>query len=221
MPERGIYTIVEGGDGVGKSSVVQYLAQRNREERGVRTFTVEEPDSLRDENGRALVPIAETLRTTIKAKEFGRSALTNVLLFNAARRENLLQGIEPALAAGIDVFGARNFESTTVYQGFGQGWDIEEIWRMVLEATSEDYMHPDHTFVLDLPEHERLLRLAMRDTDVNLDTFESMPSDFQVRVNQGYKDLAVLRGYPIVSALPKLEVVGNEVWQHMHGQKAA
>lgn len=169
----------------------------------------------------ALVPIAETLRTTIKAKEFGRSALTNVLLFNAARRENLLQGIEPALSAGIDVFGARNFESTTVYQGFGQGWDIDEIWRMVLEATSDAYMHPDHTFVLDIPEHDRLLRLAMRDTDVNLDTFESMPSDFQIKVNQGYKDLAELRGYPIISALPKLEIVGNEIWQQIHRQKAA
>jgi len=221
MSERGSYTVIEGGDGVGKSSVVNYLAERNRRERGITTYTLEEPDSLRDENGTTLVPIAETLRTTIKAKEFGRTALTNVLLFNASRRENLLQGIEPALAAGIDVFAARNYESTTVYQGFGQGWDIDEIWRMVLEATSDEYMHPNHTFVLDLPEHERLLRLAMRDTDINLDTFESMPSDFQVRVNQGYKDLAVLRGYPIVSALPAIEVVGDAIWQHMHGQKAA
>ena len=219
MSERGIYTVVEGGDGVGKSSIIHYLAERNRVERGVRTFTLEEPDSLRDENGIALVPIAETLRTTIKAKEFGRSALTNVLLFNASRRENLLQGIEPALAAGIDIFGARNFESTTVYQGFGQGWDIEDIWRMVLEATSEEYMHPDHTFVLDLTEQERLLRLAMRDSDVNLDTFESMPSDFQVRVNSGYKQLADLRGYPLISAAPALEVVGDQIWNMIHPAK--
>ena len=213
MSERGIYTVIEGGDGVGKSSLIHYLAERNRKERGVRTFTLEEPDSLRDENGVALVPIAETLRTTIKAKEFGRSALTNVLLFNASRRENLLQGIEPALAAGIDIFAARNFESTTVYQGFGQGWDIKDIWRMVLEATSEEYMHPDHTIVLDLTEQERLLRLALRDSDVNLDTFESMPNDFQVKVNNGYKQLADLRGYPLVSAAPAIEIVGEEVWE--------
>ena len=216
MSERGIYTVIEGGDGVGKSSIVHYLAERNREERGVQTFTIEEPDSLRDENGVALVPIAETLRTTIKAKEFGRSALTNVLLLNASRRENLIQGIEPALAAGIDIMGARNFESTTVYQGFGQGSDINEIWRMVLESTSDEYMHPDHTFVMDLPEEERLLRLAMRDTDVNLDTFESMPSDFQIKVNEGYKTLASMRGYPLISAQPALEIVGDDIWQRMH-----
>lgn len=216
MSERGIYTVIEGGDGVGKSSLVHYLAEKNRLERGVQTFTLEEPDSLRDEQGVALVPIAETLRTTIKAKEFGRSALTNVLLFNASRRENWLQGIEPALTQGIDVIAARNFESTTVYQGFGQGWDIDEIWRMVLEATSDDYMHPDHTFVLDLSEEERLLRLAMRDTDVNLDTFESMPNGFQVRVNNGYKTLAHMRGYPLVSAAPSLEEVAEEIWHSMH-----
>ena len=42
MPERGTYTVIEGGDGVGKSTVVDLLAKRNRLERGVKTFTVEE-----------------------------------------------------------------------------------------------------------------------------------------------------------------------------------
>jgi len=216
MSERGVYTVIEGGDGVGKSSIVHYLAERNRHERGVTSYTLEEPDSLRNEKGDALVPIAETLRKTIKAKEFGRSALTNVLLFNASRRENLLQGIEPALAKGIDIFAARNFESTTVYQGFGQGWDIDQIWQMVREATSEEYMNPDHTFVLTLSEHERLLRMAMRDSNAALDTFESLPSTFQVAVNEGYQTLAGMRGYPLISASPALEVVGNEIWQSIH-----
>jgi len=220
MPERGTYTVFEGGDGVGKSSLVHYMAERNRRERGVKTYTLEEPDSLRDENGIALVPIAEALRKIIKAKEYTRDPLTNVLMFNASRRENLLQGIEPALAAGIDIMAARNFESTTVYQGFGQGWDIDEIWRLVQEATSEEYMHPDHTFVLDLPEEARLLRLATRDSKAHLDTFESLPTDFQVRVNNGYRQLADLRGYSIISALPKLEIVGEEIWQQMHGKAA-
>lgn len=220
MPKRGTYTVIEGADGVGKSSIVQYLAERNRRERGVTTYTIEEPDSLRDEQGKALVPIAETLRTTIKAKEYDRSALTNVLLFNASRRENLLQGIMPALAAGIDVISARNFESTTVYQGFAEGWDIDEIWRMVQDATSDEYMHPDHTFVLYLPEEARLARLATRDSHSHLDTFESRPTDFQVKINKGYRTLAELRGYPLVSALPELEIVGNDIWERMHDKKS-
>lgn len=221
VTERGRYSVWEGGDGIGKSSVITYMAERNRRERGVRTFTLEEPDSLRDEKGTALVPIAEELRRIIKSKEYGRSALTNVLLFNASRRENLIQGIEPALAAGIDVMAARNFESTTVYQGFAEGWDIEEIWRMVLESTSEQYMHPDDTFVLDLPEEERLLRLAMRDSEADLDTFESRPTDFQTKVNEGYRKLADLRGYPLISARPSLKVIGDQMWHMMHDQKDA
>ena len=216
MSERGRIAILEGGDGVGKSTVMQLLAERNREERGRRTFTIEEPDSLRDENGVALVPIAEELRTLIKAKKFARSALSNVHLFDVSRRENLLQGIEPALAAGIDIFGARNWESTTVYQGMGQGWDLDEIERMVLEATSYEYMHPDFTFVLDLPEKERLQRMAMRDSIATLDTFESLPTEFQMAVNNGYRTLADMRGYPLISALPSAKEIADEIWQHMN-----
>ena len=213
MPIRGRYIVIEGGDGVGKSTIVHMLAQRNRLERGVTTFTLEEPDSIRDEHGIALVPIAETLRDTIKSKVFGRSALTNVLLFNASRRENLLQGIEPVLAAGSDVFAARNFESTTVYQGLAEGWDVGEIWRMVEETTSAQYMHPDFTFILDLPEPERLKRLVMRDSKASLDTFESRPTDFQIKVNNGYRSLSDMRGYPLISALPSAEEVTKTIWE--------
>lgn len=215
MPERGMRVVFEGGDGVGKSTIMQMLAERNRRERGVRTFTLEEPDSIRDETGKALVPISEELRTIIKSKKYGRSALSNVHLFDVSRRENLLQGIEPALAAGIDVYCARDWDSTNAYQGFGQGWDLDEIRRMVLEATSEDYMNPDFKFYLDLPEDVRIQRLASRDNMATLDTFESMQSDFHLRVAEGYRTLARINDRPLISALPPRDEIGEEIWRHM------
>jgi dTMP kinase len=220
MPERGIRVVFEGGDGVGKSTIMQMLAERNRRERGVRTFTLEEPDSIRDETGKALVPIAEELRTIIKSKKYRRSALSNVHLFNTSRHENLLQGIEPALAAGIDVYCARDWDSTNAYQGFGQGWDLDEIRRMVVEATSEDYMNPDFKFYLDLPEDMRLQRLAARDDKAALDTFESMQDDFHLRVAEGYRTLARMNNRPLISALPSREEIADEIWQHMYGKAA-
>lgn len=215
MSERGQRIVIEGGDGVGKSTTMHLLAARNRTERGRTTYTLEEPDSLRDEQGNALVPIAEELRTLIKSKKIGRSALSNVHLFNVARRENLLQGIEPALEAGIDIFCARDWNSTTVYQGYGQGWGLQTIEDMVLAATSDAYMHPDHTFVLDLDEKSRQFRLASRDSNATLDTFESLPDDFQERVGEGYRLHAANRGYHLISAAPAPAEVADTIWQHI------
>ena len=212
---RGRYIVIEGGDGVGKSTIVQLLAERIARDPDLKTLITEEPGSLRDEKGTIVVPIAHELRTMIKAKSLTRSPLTNVLLLNASRRENWLQGIEPALVAGYDVISARNWESTTAYQGFGQGWDIDHIEAMVLEATSKEYMHPDFTFILDLPEKERLARQGKRDYNSAADTFESLTDDFHTRVNDGYRTIAKLRGYPLISARPSPDDVVDAIWQHM------
>ena len=213
---RGRYIVIEGGVGVGKSTIVQLLAERIARDAGLKTLITEEPGSLRDEKGTIVVPIAHELRIMIKAKSLTRSPLTNVLLLNASRRENWLQGIEPALVAGYDVISARNWESTTAYQGFGQGWDIDHIEAMVLEATSKEYMHPDFTFILDLPEKERLARQGKRDYNSSADTFESLADDFHTRVNDGYRTIAELRGYPLISARPSPDEVVDAIWQHVH-----
>ena len=217
MGERGMRVVIEGGDGVGKTTVMHLLAERNRKERGVETYTLEEPDSVRDAHGNALVPMAEQLRTIIKAKKYGRSTLTNVMLFNASRRENNLQIVEPGLSAGKDTYQARDFDSTTVYQGYGEGWNIDDIHRMVEEATSPDYMAPDYKYVLDLPEEERQRRVALRDNLSSLDTFESMGNEFHIRVAEGYRRLAHDKGLPLVSALPPAEEVADIMWRDMHG----
>lgn len=216
MSERGRYIVFEGGDGVGKSTIVHQLAKRNRQERGRQTYTLEEPDSVRDEKGKSLVPMSEIIGKIVKDGSLARTAFTNVALFNVARRENLLQAIEPALETGIDVFAARNFESTTVYQGFGQGQDIDEIWDEVARATSEKYMHPDHLFILDLTEEERRARLAGRGTDSDKDAFEKLGKSFNDKVNDGYRRLAALRGYPLISAARSVDDIVNDIWQRIN-----
>lgn len=216
MTERlGRYYVVEGGDGVGKSTLVHGLADRARTLLNLEVITIEEPDGALDNDGNSIVPISVELRKIIKAKEYTRDPLTNVLLFNASRRENLQQAIRPALARGAWVLSARNFNSTFAYQGYGQGWDISEIERMVAETTGQDYMQPDETFVLDLPESERQLRIAKREGRTDLDTFESLPNSFHEVVAHGYRELASERGYTLVDANPSADKIIDTVWDRI------
>ncbi len=213
MTARGKYVVFEGGDGVGKSTTMHQVAAKIREHFGVQVYTVEEPGSIRDDQGNVLVPISDELRTVIKAKAFRRSAFTNVLLFNASRRENWLQVMQPALEKGIWILGARNWWSTVAYQGAGEGIDIEAIKREVEMATSAAYVTPDLGFILDLEEIDRAKRVATRDDKQSGDTFESRPDAFHIAVREGYRKFAGENNIPIISTAQSPEGVTEEVWQ--------
>lgn len=216
MTERGRYIVFEGGDGVGKSTAMRLTAERTFESTGRKFITIEEPDGAHDMAGNLLVPISSEIRKIIKAKEYGRSALTNVLLFNASRRENDTQAIQPALERGDNAYSARNWRSTDAYQGGGQGLSSELIERMVRESTSKSYMTPDNTFILDLDEDERQRRIAKREGRPDLDTFESLPSDFHVAVANRYRAIAKAANIPIIDASRQPDEVVDEVLWHIN-----
>lgn len=219
MAERGKYVVFEGGDGVGKSTTMHQVAEKVREHFGVEVYTVEEPGSIRDDKGNVLVPIADELRTIIKVKALSRSAFTNVLLFNAARRENWLQVMQSALESGTWVLGARNWWSTIAYQGAGEGIDVEAIKKEVETATSPQYVTPDFGFILDLEETERAKRVALRDDKQSNDTFESRPDTFQIAVREGYRKFATENGIPMISTAQSPEAVTEEAWQFITSNK--
>lgn len=203
MSERGNYIVIEGSDGTGKSTVANLVAEQLRED-GREVIRVDEPDSAFDKAGEVLVPIASELRRIIKDGSLGRTALTNVLLFTAARRENWLQVSQPALEQGIDVVSARNYWSTLVYQGYGEGFDLNTITELTQLSVGERYMHPDYGFILDLnDEEERQKRIANRGALETPDTFESKGDDFQARLQAGYTSIARERHLPIIDVKGK------------------
>lgn len=210
---RGKYVVFEGGDGVGKSTTMHQVAEKIREHFHVEVYTVEEPGSIRDSAGNVLVPISDELRTIIKSKALQRSAFTNVLLFNAARRENWLQIMQPSLEKGIWILGARNWWSTVAYQGAGEGIDLDAIKAEVAAATSPTYVTPDYGFILDLEEADRAKRVAQRDDKQSSDTFESRPDAFQIAVREGYRKFAIENDIPIISTARTPEAVTKEVWK--------
>lgn len=199
---RGKYVVIEGNDGTGKSTQVELLAEYLND-KGIETFVMHEP---------AGTPTADAIRTILKNGELERDAETNLLLFTAARHENW-QRAKRALAVGKWVISARNYLSTEVYQGYGEGLDIGRIHALTREFTDEAYMNPDYTFVLSLPAEERERRIARRGALQNADTFESRGDDFQDKVDAGYENIARTYGLPLIDASLSIEAIQAKIRQ--------
>jgi len=216
MSERGEYIITEGTDATGKSTVADALARKARKA-GHEVIRVDEPDSAFNKEGEVLVPIASELRRIIKNGDLGRTALTNVLLFSASRLENWEQAVKPALERGAWVIGARNWLSTLVYQGYGEGFDLNTIRDITRSTMDDEYLRPDHLFILDLEdEDERTRRLNDRGPLETPDTFESRGDDFQLSLRQGYRTISKDYGIQIVSAIPPKKNVANTIWKQIN-----
>ena len=203
MGSLGKYIVIEGNDGTGKSTQVAKLADYFRE-RGRTVCVVEEPGSDDPEKS---TPIADELRKVIKNGDLNRSAAVNVALFSAARRELWREKIRPALERGEIVLSARNYISTLVYQGRGEGYDESEILRLTKLFTDERYLRPDIMIILSLSHDKREERIAMRGELKNPDTFESRGQDFQEKVDDGYLEIAKDYDIPVVLADGNVEEV--------------
>jgi dTMP kinase len=171
---RGLFISFEGIDGAGKSSHVQALADAFREQGRAVTLT-------REPGGTAL---AEKLRAL--ALNEPMDALTEALLMFAARRDHLLQVIEPALARGEVVLCDRFTDATFAYQGGGRGFDwsvLSQLERWVQATPDAALREPDLTLLFDLDPAIAAQRLAGARVP---DKFESQPVEFFARVAAGY-----------------------------------
>lgn len=198
---RGKYIVIEGNDGTGKSTQVELLAQWLENEKSINTFVMHEP---------AGVPIANAIRTVIKNGDLERDAQTNLLLFTAARHE-LWRRAKKELAKGTWIISARNYISTEVYQGIGEGFDIDKIHLITQQFTDDEYMNPDHTFVLSLSDEEREKRINSRGELKNKDTFESRDTTFQRSLNNGYAYIAKKYSFPVLDAARTIEEIQSEI----------
>ena len=207
----GKYIVIEGNDGTGKSTQVAKLAEYFRA-CGQTVCVVEEPGSDDPEKS---TPIANELRNVIKNGDLARSAAINVALFSAARRELWREKIRPALERGEIVLSARNYISTLVYQGRGEGYDESEILRLTKLFTDERYLRPDIMIILSLSHDKREGRIAMRGELKNPDTFESRGQDFQEKVDDGYLEIAKDYDIAVVLADGNVEEVHDMLIDEM------
>jgi dTMP kinase len=176
MGKGGIFITFEGIDGAGKSTHIEALAALFRSRGRIVTVT-------REPGG---TPLAEQLRTLVLNQPM--DALTEALLVFAARRDHLLQVIEPALLRAEVVLCDRFSDSSFAYQGGGQGLDLAvlsalERWVQAVDPPGAAVRHPDLTLWFDLPPAEAAARLSQARAP---DKFEAKGVDFFARVSNGY-----------------------------------
>jgi dTMP kinase len=164
----------EGGEGAGKSTQVNLLAEALRR-RGVEVVTTREPGGA---------PGAETLRTLLLSGEHDWSARAETLLHVAARAEHVEKTIRPALAAGRWVLCDRFADSTAAYQGYGQGADLGAISLL----TDLVGLPPDLTLVLDVSEAVAGARAAARGRAA--DRYDRLGPEFHRKVAEGFRHIA-------------------------------
>ena len=121
------------------------------------------------------------------------SPIGQLLLINAAREDHLRAKIIPHLKKGDWVICDRFIDSTTAYQGYGQGIDLYQI-TLLYQLISGSF-YPDLTIILDVPKETASSRLIQRQhtqqkTLSNTDYFESLGSNFHQRVQDGFREIA-------------------------------
>ncbi|WP_019451978.1 dTMP kinase [Cupriavidus sp. BIS7] len=142
---RGKFITFEGIDGAGKSTHIEWVAERLRARANV--VTTREPGGT---------PLGEDLRQLLLHRTMHLE--TEALLMFAARREHIAEVIEPALSRGDWVISDRFTDATFAYQGGGRGLALEKLG--ALEQWVQGGLQPDLTLLFDVPLETASARLA-------------------------------------------------------------
>ncbi|GAB3816385.1 hypothetical protein GCM10028820_15550 [Tessaracoccus terricola] len=148
----GAFIVLEGGDGVGKSTqvdaLVEWLAAR-----GVRHVRTRQPGGTE---------LGAKLRSLVLDPATGDVApRAEALIYAADKAQHLMQVVEPALADGAVVVCDRYVDSMIAYQGAGRVLDVAEVEEVARWATHG--LRPDLTILLDTEPGDAVGRIAEKD----------------------------------------------------------
>jgi dTMP kinase len=201
---KGLFITLEGVDGAGKSSHIEFIADAVRASGRPHVVSTREPGGT---------DLAERLRETVLKEPM--TPLIETLLIFAARADHVAKVIRAALDAGTSVICDRFTDATFAYQGAGKG-----VSRHLIEHLAEAAhpgLKPDRTLVFDCSYEVSRERLAkMRRT---LDRFEREDQAFFERVRRQYVELA--RAEParmrIIDASRDFDAVRNAIKEALKG----
>ncbi len=182
---------IEGIDGAGKTTIATKLFKYLKD-KGYEVHLFREPGSTE---------AGEKIRDLLLYYNLDDRA--ELLLFESARAELVEKKILPLLKEGKTVILDRFFDSTTAYQGYGRGLDIEKV-KIINEFATKD-LKPDLTILLDIRPEIALERIGARDR------FEEL--EFLKKVREGFLKIAEeeKERVHIVDAERKIEEVFKEV----------
>ena len=197
---RGRYIVLEGPEGVGKTTQILELTRR-LQAAGLPVRTLREPDSQSDLTARALRQLTQDPRYPMNTN-------TEVLLYNAARSQSL-QVIKKSVEQGVICIVDRNYLTTLAIQYYGRGDvpDYETINKIIAFAVNG--VEPDLCIVLDAPVQVLKERAHSRGQG---ERFDNLDEAFLERVRAGYLWEAKQRNLPVVFATEDTEAVANNIW---------
>ena len=178
MTRRGLFITFEGGEGCGKTTQIQNLANRIKSIESIPFVVTREPGGA---------PSAELIRGLLVNGDAEKwRPATEGLLMSAARHEHVEQIIRPALAQNKLVMSDRFVDSTIVYQGIVGGMARNDIDAMNHIACGDIY--PDVTIILDIDSQIGLARAKSRGGGE--DRFEAKGLAYHEKVRAGFLDIA-------------------------------
>jgi dTMP kinase len=181
----------EGGEGVGKTTQAALLKEY-LEKKGRRVVSLREPGGSE---------LSENIRKLFLS--YPMDTMTELMLLLAARRNNIVSVIMPALDAGKVVIIDRFIDSTLVYQGIAGGLGIENV-RNLMEIT-KTLIEPDLTFLLDIDPAIAYSRF------IPSDRLETRGIETQKTIRQGFIDVCRERRHNVIDAGKPEEKVFEEV----------
>lgn len=194
---RGRFISFEGIDGAGKSTQHAWLVDRLRAQ-GRQVVATREPGGT---------PLGEKLRSLLLSEPMHLE--TEALLMFAARREHLVQVIEPALARGDWVVCDRFVDASFAYQGGGRGLEWAKLERLAEWVLGS--MRPDLTLIFDAPVAVAQQRLHAASNSP--DRFEQEQAEFFERVRAAY--LRIARENPlrvrVIDATRSMDSINKEL----------
>ena len=196
---RGRFITLEGGEGAGKSTNLEYI-QRRLQSAGVGLQVTREPGGT---------PLGEKVRELLLNPEHAAmSSEAELLLMFAARAQHLHEVILPALDKGNWVLCDRFTDATYAYQGGGRGIDSGRI--RLLEDWVQQGFQPDMTLLFDLPVELGLERAGKRGA---LDRFEQEQRAFFEQVREAYLQRAgqAPERFRVIDAGQELVVVQQQL----------
>ncbi|WP_257281429.1 dTMP kinase [Endozoicomonas sp. ISHI1] len=196
----GFFLTIEGGEGAGKTTAVDFIKSWMTSHR-LAFIETREPGGTQ---------VAEHLRSLLLGHHGEPlSDMTELLMMFAARSQNIFHNVLPGLEAGKIVLCDRFTDATYAYQGGGRGLNTQPV--EALENLVQGSLRPDMTVLLDVDPETGMARAKGRGG--RLDRIEQEKMDFFIRVRNAYLERAKLfpEQFEVIDAGQPLENVQRQL----------
>ena len=195
-----MFITFEGIDFCGKTTQIELLKEKLITEN-------KKVEIIREPGGTA---ISEKIRELLLSKEHDEMFMEpEIFLFSASRAQLVREKIQPLLNEGFYVLSDRFHDSTTAYQGYGRGVDLDTVNK--INQLAIDGTLPDLTFIIDIPVEVAESR-KMEKEEEQLDRLEILDNKFFNCVREGYLKMALQEErFKVIDGMLSIESISTKI----------